>query len=545
MKFSFETQAAITYLVAELEPSEVIDSLTLGMLTNNRIVGVAPVLYTEMNGQRFLKYNISAKITADQFFSGSLSRERALQAFQSILNALCVAEDYMIDQNCFSVRPEHIFLNVSSCETALICLPVVAEQDINVETAVLFKKILFSTQFDQSEDISYVGQLITYVNGPTFSVYGFRDLVAKLQSSAVNTRSAAPVIRQSPVQDLNATISIDDMASGRQNQMQEPAHVKPVVQPPVQQPIQPPVQQPVRPPVQPPIQPPVQQPVRPPVQQPGQMNIPPRPNGGASFPIPGQTPAIPSAQHPPVPVSQAPQTGGKKMSLFGLLSHYNKDNAAAYKAQKNAEKEAKKAQKEAKKSQKNAGAANVPGMPTPPGVPYPGAASVNGQHPMPGWVPVNGQPSAPGRPPMGVQPSQPYTVPQQSAVMQPVPVQSSFNETTVLSSFAGETTVLSAQSGPSEPYLIRVRSGERIFLNKPVFRIGKEKSYVDYFIGDNTAVSRSHCNIHTENGCYYIEDTNSTNHTYVNGQIINSNVKVKLSSGDKIRLANEDFVFSL
>ncbi|MFR1949967.1 MAG: FHA domain-containing protein [Roseburia hominis] len=38
-------------------------------------------------------------------------------------------------------------------------------------------------------------------------------------------------------------------------------------------------------------------------------------------------------------------------------------------------------------------------------------------------------------------------------------------------------------------------------------------------------------------------DTNSTNHTYVNGVMIRSNEEVVLSEGDKIRLANEEFVF--
>ena len=68
---------------------------------------------------------------------------------------------------------------------------------------------------------------------------------------------------------------------------------------------------------------------------------------------------------------------------------------------------------------------------------------------------------------------------------------------------------------------------------------------MDYFIADNTAISRSHANIHTENGEFFIEDTNSTNHTYLNGKLIDSNIKNKLNNGDKVRLANEDFIFSV
>ena len=66
-----------------------------------------------------------------------------------------------------------------------------------------------------------------------------------------------------------------------------------------------------------------------------------------------------------------------------------------------------------------------------------------------------------------------------------------------------------------------------------------------YFFGDNTAISRSHVNIVTRGDEYYVLDTNSTNHTFVNGEMIQSNVEIQISHGDKIRLANDEFEFKL
>ena len=241
MIFTYETQGAITYLVCELEPSEQVDTLTLGMLTNNHIVGLAPVLYTEMNGQRYFKYNISAKLTSEQFFGGNVNKQRTLTAFQNILNAICSADEYMIDPNCFSVKPEHVFLNVSSCEAALLCVPIVSDCDINKDVSNLFKNILMSAQFDPSEDASYITELITYINNPEgFSVYGIRDLVVRLQSGvtspasvsapqAYGVQQSAPVsgVAQPsvPVSSFDATITMDDMAGA----------ISPIPHPPVQQ----------------------------------------------------------------------------------------------------------------------------------------------------------------------------------------------------------------------------------------------------------------------------------------------------------------------
>lgn len=553
MNFTYENQGAITYLVCELEPNEQLDTLTLGMLTNNHIAGFAPVLYTEMNGQRYLKYNISAKVTADQFFTGSMNKQRALTAFQNILSAICSADDYMIDLNSFVVDSDRIYLNVSSCETALICIPVVADKDINAEIAALFKKIMFSTQFDNSEDVSYITQLITYINNAaSFTVYGLKDLVSKIQSGAPVVSQVAPTPaapQQIPVQPaqqpavsaypFDSTISIDDMPAmmaQKQAQQGQPsvqipaAPIKPAPQPQVAP------QNNVVPPVQPanPVKPPVQnfgaqsQPVKP--QQPVVPQRPVAPKG-PGFAIPGQqmggagnipTPPAPPTAHQKQPTKAEP-AGEKKMSFFGLLSHYSKENAELYKKQKEEEK-AKKATANAKPAQKPIAPpiANIPGQ-------------------VPAQQPPMGVPS------MGVPVQQQYAQPQYQPPVRPVPVQNSFNETTVLSPsmIGGETTVLSANAGRPNPALTRVKTGERISINKPVFRIGKEKSYVDYFIGDNTAISRSHANLHTDNGEYFIEDTNSTNHTYVNGKLISSNVKVKLTNGDKVRLANEDFTFSI
>jgi hypothetical protein len=123
----------------------------------------------------------------------------------------------------------------------------------------------------------------------------------------------------------------------------------------------------------------------------------------------------------------------------------------------------------------------------------------------------------------------------------------SFSETTVLGADAYDagTTVLGANSGEelTFPYLIREKTQDKISVDKPSFRIGKESQYCDYFISNNNAISRSHADILTKDSRYYIIDHNSTNKTYVEGRVIPVEKEVEIFSGTKVRLANEDFVF--
>jgi len=118
------------------------------------------------------------------------------------------------------------------------------------------------------------------------------------------------------------------------------------------------------------------------------------------------------------------------------------------------------------------------------------------------------------------------------------------NETTVLGGeeFCG-TTVLGVYEEPTYPYLIREKTEEKIIVDKPSFRIGKEGRYCDYFVLDNNAVSRSHADILTKEDRYYIVDNNSTNKTFVEGRAIPAQKEIEIFSGTKLRLANEDFTF--
>ncbi len=117
--------------------------------------------------------------------------------------------------------------------------------------------------------------------------------------------------------------------------------------------------------------------------------------------------------------------------------------------------------------------------------------------------------------------------------------------TTVLGADPGGTTVLGSEEleTPVYPYLIREKNNEKISVNKPSFRIGAERKYVDYWVSDNSTVSRSHADIITKDKRYYIIDLNSTNKTYVDNRAIAIQKEVELFNGTRIRLSNEDFVF--
>lgn len=91
--------------------------------------------------------------------------------------------------------------------------------------------------------------------------------------------------------------------------------------------------------------------------------------------------------------------------------------------------------------------------------------------------------------------------------------------------------------------LYRTSTGETIEIDKLVFRLGKEKNSVDYFVDNTIVVSRCHADIITRGTRHFIMDQNSKNHTYVNDVQIDAKVEVEIKDGDALKLADEEFVF--
>ena len=596
MEFTYENQGASTYLVYEVKESDVVDSLSLGMLTNNKIQGLAQTLFTQMNETRYIKYNVSSKISVRQLFNGPVNKKRLLGVFSGIVDGLLSAEDYMIDSNAIVLDLDYIFADVSTCEAMLICLPISNLERERTDLGVFFKNIMVNTQFDSTENSDHVAKIFNFLNtSPAFSLTDFKMLLEEIRNDGNVTEMLSNVKNE----------SINNQQNMAQNNINNRS-VQPQ-QVPVQQAQSIPVQQQQRtiqvqskPQSQQAQQ--FQQPVRP-MPNNRQMNIP---NGN----MPNQ-PINRSSQQ-----FQTNQQSGtqKEMSLFYLLQHYSAENAAIYKAQKAAKKanaqnnmasgnmgmpEAGNKHKRDKnpkmpKGQPQSGNFNVPGMPEGNGMRVPSMQGGNVRPPMPG---MNGQQNfaIPGQQNMSMVQNrvkqQNVTQPQQSVQneyaateeqvgnvradynnpsqnkaqeynqsfvqtqqhnQEQPPMQGqqmNFGETTNLDMLRnGGTTVLNpSMRNPQmiSPNLIRMKNNEKIMINKPVFRIGKEKSYVDYFVSDNTAVSRSHANIITRDSKYYVMDTNSTNHTYVNGKMIQSNIEVEIENGDKIRFGNEDFEFRM
>ncbi len=548
-KVGFERQGNATYLVYELGPEDVIDSMSLGMLMNNRIPGFAATVFTQMDNIKQVKCDVTARVPADQYLLGMINKKRLLGVFRGIIQAYLSAEDYMIDANAIQLELSSIFSDVASGETVMICIPVAVEGAAEPDLRSFLRNILFSAQYDERENRDYVAQIMSYLNGtPAFSIHEFKDLL-----DYVSLTPAVPVTDSVVLDSQREGYAVTNFPETSYRTAPEPVR-----------PLEPPMPAPAPPPEEPTEE----------VSEEDKISLfyllqhynkenaaiykqqkerkksekeskkaekkngkkEPEPKAAArTFAVPGQgtSPApIVKTEQPPAPkeVQQAPKQPGGYPGAAKPGGYPGAAKPGGY-----------------------PGAAK-PGPVQPGG--YPGAVQSGPVQPggypgavqsgpiQPGGYPgaVQSGPVQPGGYPGAVQPGG-YPGPVQSA-----PVSTEKEETLYFPKDTGDETLFMGQEGQQSrliPQLIRKRNGEKILIQKPVFRVGRDSDFNDYAIIENRFVGHGHCHILCRGGEYFVVDDNSKNGTLVNGTPIVPGEEVKIKHGDVICLADEEFEFKL
>lgn len=105
------------------------------------------------------------------------------------------------------------------------------------------------------------------------------------------------------------------------------------------------------------------------------------------------------------------------------------------------------------------------------------------------------------------------------------------------------TSVLGIDSLEDEKvsYLKYKKTGEKIYISKDFFYIGRSAQNCDYVIGGNSAVSGRHAVIRRYGKRFFVKDLDSTNGTFVEDRQIRD--ETELHSAMKVKLANEEFEF--
>lgn len=492
MEFTINTLGSTTFQSLLVTREDKADEFAIKMITNNEIDGLLPLSVIRKNNDMEVRYNITSMIPLHQFMQSPLPRVKILKIIKSIVAATIELEEYMLDGQALVFQEEYMYVDIADGTTRLMYLPVQNPYQSDVVTFV--KKIMTEFQFQQNEDASYILKFMNAFNSGRITTPGdLLEFVEELE----NTKPAAKAPAQAEPKKVSA----------------EPVRVTPAPQ----------------------------------QNTPAAQAVSPQP--------------VPSPQiNIPKPVADFASLAGKdkdkEKDKQGLLNNLFGKNP----------KEKEPAKEKAKEKEKEKGHlfGKKPNKPAPASAITPGFA-------VPGMNDVSGLPlnqaevaSAQQARKEISQPKQPVVQTDNSRVAVAASQQETYNtasmpaqlqkrdygNTIMLNQNNSNVTIVLGEDGmdddePKRAALTRLLNRQKMYIDKDVFHIGKDSDYADFYIGDNPAVSRAHADIVRQGDTYYIQDNNSKNHTYIAGQMVMPGQMMPLTNDTKIKIANEEFLFTL
>ena len=531
--------AGETYRVSySLDISDVIDAKVYDMSRSGSMPEMAPCDMQENAGVRVFNYQIDDKKPLAEILRQEMNKKEILTLLYNILHALEMFGKNMVSLSYVARDEQCVFVSPETYDVCFIVAPVQKEvTDLN-EVRAFVKSVIVDARYSENDNDNYVARLINCANmRGTFSNSDMKNEVKAMLAEAgidaaeidrmkelsTNTpkggnshilRGESPKVSRLEVMRNNARMNGYAQPMGPNGQM--PNGMPPMGMPPMGP--------------------------NGPMGSNGQMPNGQVPNGMPPMGMPpmgpnGPIPNGPMGSNGMPPVDVPPMEEPIKPEVAGAQPQGDKtenDEAVEAEAQ-DAKPEVVEPVVTEPQDVKPEPAEPVETQPQeikpiPPmqGNPFGGnpIPPMPQAQPMPQMQPVPPMPQMQPVPPMPqMQPVPP--MPQTPPMPQAQPVQGN------------------PFDGAPAPYFLRVKTGERISLDKAEFKIGHKARLVDYAITDNSAISRVHCVITKRNGVCFISDNKSTNGTFVNGEELKAGEEKFLTNNAIVILGDEELVYHI
>ena len=551
--------AGETYRVSySLDISDVIDAKVYDMSRSGSMPEMAPCDMQENAGVRVFNYQIDDKKPLAEILRQEMNKKEILTLLYNILHALEMFGKNMVSLSYVARDEQCVFVSPETYDVCFIVAPVQKEvTDLN-DVRAFVKSVIVDARYSENDNDNYVARLINCANmRGTFSNSDMKNEVkAMLAEAGIDAaeidrmkelstnapkggnshilRGESPKVSRLEVMRNNARMNGYEQPMGPNGQM--PNGMPPMGMPPMgpNGPMGSNGQMPNGkvPNGMPPMG---MMPMEPNGPVP---NGPMGPNGQAPNGMPpmgmppmgpnGQVPNGPMGPNGMPPVGVPPMEEPIKPEVAGAQPQSDKtENDEAVEA------EAQDAKPEVVE----------PVVTEPQDVKPEPAESVETQpqeiKPIP---PMQGNP-------FGGNPIPPMPQAQPMPQMQPVPPMPQMQPVPPMPQTPPMPQAQPVQGNPFDgapaPYFLRVKTGERISLDKAEFKIGHKARLVDYAITDNSAISRVHCVITKRNGVCFISDNKSTNGTFVNGEELKAGEEKFLTNNAIVILGDEELVYHI
>lgn len=534
-----------------------LDEDVLDYCEENALKELVGIIYEEDDDYDYLTYNITDLISLEEYIKSDMTCEKVLNILRNVASNLISLKEQAIHLSYVLLNKGFMFIDTNNYNISFICLPVESKGSVAVEFKGFVRQLLANMRYDVDEDLNYVGKLLTYINSDNFNLRGLIGLTEALMDEAGITHDETGAIDAGGVEVVSGEESEtesepeENKVADFMNSLNGQDEVLPEIGDDEE-----------------------------PEEEDEEINADEELDSilPAGMQVKEEPEPEKSIEEPELDVKtvEAPPEEVQKQETESETEAKETTEKAETESEPDKEKTKEQVQKKVQQKETDVDlikdrikklvgdvpATSKSGEPTAinsleeldefleskPPVVKKNVVKVNRAAIIQNVAAEHESEEAAAA---AAQRADEGDVPVIEDIYEDMNVEKEEKEKpksrSILSKTVADTpktnTLLNAPK--AVPYLIRVNTEERIMLNKPIFKIGKASRGVDYTVDGNGAISRQHAVILQKDGVCFIKDNKSTNHTYVNGKVVEDGVEEILTHDSMIKLGDEEFIFKI
>lgn len=226
LKISFSNDVNTTYKIIQFEEELEIIEYQIDMIRNNEVEGLLPLDGRYKDNDLYLYYDITSKQTiADLIKRVELGKKETLDIIEQLIRVILQSENYLLDSSCFLIDDSNIYINPQNMKIHLTYLPVKIQQNINEAVkAYLIQFVVYNGKFKKHETDTIISQILSALKDDQFNLKGFVEKIQKmrLQNQSVSEeekRTTSKEVRRERPKSLEFMINSNNI--GLENSIEQ------------------------------------------------------------------------------------------------------------------------------------------------------------------------------------------------------------------------------------------------------------------------------------------------------------------------------------
>lgn len=182
LEFSYESMACGSYLLITADGSEKLINYQVEMIKNNRIKYILPLDVVRRDEKLCFYCNITSRLPLLRFLKmRKITRDEFIGILQNICRALLDCRNYLLNEKCFLLKEDFIYINPATLEISMAYIPLDSGSDAALKCRELAANlILFLADFEESGGDNFIQKVLSLVKSDMFNIQEFSCLLDEL-----------------------------------------------------------------------------------------------------------------------------------------------------------------------------------------------------------------------------------------------------------------------------------------------------------------------------------------------------------------------------